>query len=263
MNFWCLLVVPLLWVVAGYSLAFKGTGGLIGSFDNAFEPPVAHRQRQCDRTAHHDLPRDLCVDYPGAHFWCRGRSNEVLLLGRCLFRSGHFSCTCQSPIGCSPPTDGCSHGVRSTSWWDLHPCQRRCGGARHGVVDWQAQGLALRGAPPHSMPLVMLGTGASVVRLVWVQVGSASAANGIAVQAFRQHLPLAGLRLLGSHGRWSSEFADGHFTNLGAGFRRGRRIGSHHAGMRLHGSDVSDRRRTHRRSHLQLRYFTEGQAWFR
>ena len=26
MNFWCILVVPLLWVVVGYSLSFNGSG---------------------------------------------------------------------------------------------------------------------------------------------------------------------------------------------------------------------------------------------
>jgi ammonium transporter, Amt family len=36
MNFWCLLVVPLLWAVVGYSLAFSGKGPVIGNFDRAF-----------------------------------------------------------------------------------------------------------------------------------------------------------------------------------------------------------------------------------
>ena len=33
MNFWCLLVVPLVWVIAGFSLAYSGSGTFIGNLD--------------------------------------------------------------------------------------------------------------------------------------------------------------------------------------------------------------------------------------
>lgn len=36
MSFWCLLVVPVLWAVVGYSLAFSGSGKFIGDFELAF-----------------------------------------------------------------------------------------------------------------------------------------------------------------------------------------------------------------------------------
>src|SRR5690606_16139753 len=36
MNFWCLLIVPVIWAVVGYSLAQSGDGGLIGNLDAAF-----------------------------------------------------------------------------------------------------------------------------------------------------------------------------------------------------------------------------------
>ena len=36
MNFWCVLVVPVLWAVVGFSLALSGSGRFIGNFDNAF-----------------------------------------------------------------------------------------------------------------------------------------------------------------------------------------------------------------------------------
>ncbi len=36
MNFWCLLVIPIVWAVLGYSLAFGGSGSLIGNLDFAF-----------------------------------------------------------------------------------------------------------------------------------------------------------------------------------------------------------------------------------
>src|SRR3954449_7661444 len=31
MNFWCLLVVPIIWVAVGFSLAYAGDGSLIGN----------------------------------------------------------------------------------------------------------------------------------------------------------------------------------------------------------------------------------------
>ena len=36
MNFWCILVIPLVWVVIGFSLAFSGDGSVIGNLDWAF-----------------------------------------------------------------------------------------------------------------------------------------------------------------------------------------------------------------------------------
>ena len=33
MNFWCLLVVPLLWALVGYSLSFSGSGSMLGNLD--------------------------------------------------------------------------------------------------------------------------------------------------------------------------------------------------------------------------------------
>ncbi len=36
MNFWCILIIPLVWVVIGFSLAFSGDGSVIGNLDWAF-----------------------------------------------------------------------------------------------------------------------------------------------------------------------------------------------------------------------------------
>ena len=37
MNFWCLLIIPIVWVVIGYSIAYGDTAGsLFGGFDAAF-----------------------------------------------------------------------------------------------------------------------------------------------------------------------------------------------------------------------------------
>src|SRR3954463_3917826 len=36
MNFWCLLIIPLVWVIIGFSLAYSGSGSFIGNLDWAF-----------------------------------------------------------------------------------------------------------------------------------------------------------------------------------------------------------------------------------
>jgi Amt family ammonium transporter len=36
MNFWCLLIVPVVWVIVGYSLAQSGDGAWLGNLDAAF-----------------------------------------------------------------------------------------------------------------------------------------------------------------------------------------------------------------------------------
>src|SRR5215207_1146763 len=36
MNFWCLLIVPIVWVAIGWTLSYSGDGSFIGNFDHAF-----------------------------------------------------------------------------------------------------------------------------------------------------------------------------------------------------------------------------------
>ena len=36
MNFYCLLIVPIVWVAVGYTLSYSGQGSFIGNFDLAF-----------------------------------------------------------------------------------------------------------------------------------------------------------------------------------------------------------------------------------
>ncbi|OWY60107.1 ammonia channel protein, partial [cyanobacterium TDX16] len=69
------------------------------------------------------------------------------------------------------------------------------------------------GHPPHSMPLVMLGTG--ILWLGWFgfNAGSAFAANGTAIQAFMNTFLAAAAAGIA----WAiiERVKDGHFTNLG------------------------------------------------
>src|SRR5690606_18607513 len=76
------------------------------------------------------------------------------------------------------------------------------------------RGWPSEGHPPHSMPLVMIGTGILWFGWFGFNAGSALAANGQAVQAFMNTFVAAAAAGLA----WAlvERVTDGHFTNLGA-----------------------------------------------
>jgi Amt family ammonium transporter len=76
------------------------------------------------------------------------------------------------------------------------------------------RGWPSQGHPPHSLPLVMLGTGILWFGWFGFNAGSALAANGTAVQAFMNTFLAAAASGLA----WAvvERMRDGHFTNLGA-----------------------------------------------
>jgi Amt family ammonium transporter len=82
------------------------------------------------------------------------------------------------------------------------------------LVLGKRKGWPQEGHPPHSMPLVMLGTGILWFGWFGFNAGSALAANGTAVQAFMNTFLAAAAAGLS----WAivERIRDGHFTNLGA-----------------------------------------------
>jgi len=82
------------------------------------------------------------------------------------------------------------------------------------LVLGKRRGWPREGAPPHSMPLVMLGTGILWFGWFGFNAGSALAANGTAIQAFLNTFLAAAAGGLA----WGvvEKLRDGHFTNLGA-----------------------------------------------
>jgi Amt family ammonium transporter len=82
------------------------------------------------------------------------------------------------------------------------------------LVLGKRRGWPGEGAPPHSMPLVMLGTGILWFGWFGFNAGSALAANGTAVQAFMNTFLAAAAGGLA----WClvERARDGHITNLGA-----------------------------------------------
>jgi Amt family ammonium transporter len=82
------------------------------------------------------------------------------------------------------------------------------------LVLGKRKGWPGEGHPPHSMPLVMLGTGILWFGWFGFNAGSALAANGTAIQAFMNTFLAAAAAGLA----WAvvERIRDGHFTNLGA-----------------------------------------------
>jgi Amt family ammonium transporter len=82
------------------------------------------------------------------------------------------------------------------------------------LVLGKRKGWPSEARPPHSMPLVMLGTGLLWFGWFGFNAGSALAANGTAVQAFVNTFLAAATAGLA----WAvvERVRDGHFTNLGA-----------------------------------------------
>jgi Amt family ammonium transporter len=81
------------------------------------------------------------------------------------------------------------------------------------LVLGKRKGWPSQGHPPHSMPLVMLGTGILWFGWFGFNAGSALAANGQAVQAFMNTFLAAAAA--GLSWGFVEKFREGHFTNLG------------------------------------------------
>ena len=63
MNFWCLLAIPVLWVVVGYSL-MTGSNKFIGNFDFAFLNGMGIGAEDGDQPAVRGVPGDVRGDHP-------------------------------------------------------------------------------------------------------------------------------------------------------------------------------------------------------
>ncbi|MFZ4518470.1 MAG: ammonium transporter [Microthrixaceae bacterium] len=224
MNFWCLLIVPIVWVIAGFSLAYSGSGSIIGNLDWS-------------------LLRNMGIDAADA-----GGDGGKLLLA-CIFL-GMFAVITPALISGAvagrmkfsawavfvpawillvycPVSFWIYGGVWGdglTGWLGVRGSLDFAGGTvihvNAGIAALAAvlllgkrHGWPREGHPPHSMPLVMLGTGILWFGWFGFNAGSAFAANGTAIQAFlNTFLAAAAGGLV-----WGvvERIKDGHFTNLG------------------------------------------------
>jgi Amt family ammonium transporter len=212
MNFYCILIVPLLWVGIGYSLSsVPFDNDFIGNFDSFFL-------------------KDISTAGDG------GALATVAFLGM-------FAAITPALI-----SGAVADRMKFSTWaifvpvWHLLvyvPVWKWVYGGflgQRGSLDFaggtaihvnagiaalavvlvlgKRKGWPQEGAPPHSMPLVMLGTGILWFGWFGFNAGSALAANGQAAQAFMNtFLAAAAAGLAWVVVEW---IRDGHPTNLGA-----------------------------------------------
>ena len=142
MNFWCLLVVPLLWAIAGYSLAFNGSGSILGNLDKSM---LRGLDFSTGEPAIMIFLATFAAITPGAHLRCRRRSDEVRRLGgvRAVvesdrLRAGHLL----GVLGQRVAPDTRLVGLRRRY---RHPRQRRRGRLGDDPAVGQAERLAREG----------------------------------------------------------------------------------------------------------------------
>ena len=214
MNFWCLLTIPILWVVVGYSLAQSPfENDLIGGFDNALLDGLGINGEDGGMTL-------AVVAFLGMF----AVITPALISGAVADRMKFSAWALFAPLWVLlvfVPVFKWVYG----GWLGQRGSLDFAGGTAIHVnagiaalacvyVLGKRRGWPSQGHPPHSLPLVMLGTGILWFGWFGFNAGSALAANGTAVQAFMNTFLAAAASGLA----WAvvERMRDGHFTNLGA-----------------------------------------------
>jgi Amt family ammonium transporter len=213
MNFWCLLIVPIVWAVGGFSIAqVPFENDFIGNLDAAFL-------------------RGYGITGDGgfglvtlAFLGMFAVITPALISGAVADRMKFAAWAIFVPVWlilvfC--PVFKWVYG----GWLGQRGSLDFAGGTAIHVnagiaalaavlVLGKRRGWPGEGHPPHSMPLVMLGTGILWFGWFGFNAGSALAANGTAIQAFMNTFLAAAAAGLA----WAvvERLRDGHFTNLGA-----------------------------------------------
>jgi Amt family ammonium transporter len=220
MNFWCLLAVPIVWVVAGFSLAYSGDGKFIGNLDWAFLSNMNITDESAGKTL-------LAVGFLGMFAVITPALISGAIADRFKFSAWAIFVPVWVLLVYCPVSFwiyGGAWGDGLTGWLGTRGSLDFAGGTvihvnagiaalAAALIVGKRKGWPKEGHPPHSMPLVMLGTG--ILWLGWFgfNAGSAFAANGIAIQAFLNTFLAAAAAGIA----WAvvERIKDGHFTNLG------------------------------------------------
>ncbi len=213
MNFYCVLVVPILWVVVGYSLSQAPfENDVIGGFDHAFLNGIGILD---------DGGSTLAVI---AFLGMFAAITPALISGAVADRMKFSAWAIFVPLWSLlvyVPVFKWVYG----GWLGQRGSIDFAGGTAIHVnagiaalaavlVLGKRKGWPTEGHPPHSMPLVMIGTGILWFGWFGFNAGSALAANGQAIQAFMNtFLAAAAAGLAWVAVEW---LRDGHPTNLGA-----------------------------------------------
>jgi ammonium transporter, Amt family len=220
MSFWCLLIVPIVWVVVGFSLAYSGAGSFIGNLDWAFLNGMSITDDSGGATL-------AAVAFLGMFAVITPALISGAVADRMKFSAWAAFVPAWLLLVYCPVSFWIYGGVWGdglTGWLGARGSLDFAGGTvihvNAGIAALAAvlvlgrrRGWPKEGHPPHSMPLVMLGAG--ILWLGWFgfNAGSAFAANGTAIQAFMNTFLAAAAAGLA----WAvvERRRDGHFTNLG------------------------------------------------
>ncbi|MEQ1873683.1 MAG: ammonium transporter [Ilumatobacteraceae bacterium] len=212
MNFWCLLTIPIVWAVVGYSLAQSGDGSFIGNFDLAFLDGLSI-------TGEDGGAGLLTMVFLGMF----AVITPALISGAVAGRMKFSAWAIFAPVWLLLVFVPVFKWVYGGWIGDRGALDFAGGTAIHvnaGIAALAAilvlgkrKGWPDKIQPPHSMPLVMLGTGILWFGWFGFNAGSALHANGQAVQAFINTFLAAAAAGLS----WTivERLRDGHFTNLG------------------------------------------------
>ncbi len=214
MNFWCLLVVPVVWAIGGFSLAqVPFENDFIGSFDSAFLRGLGILGEDGGGSL-------LTAMFLGMFAVITPALISGAVAGRMKFAAWAVFVPVWLILVFVPVFKWVYGG-----WLGQRGSLDFAGGtAIHvnaGVAALAAvlvlgkrKGWPEEGHPPHSMPLVMIGTGILWFGWFGFNAGSALGASGTAIQAFTNTFLAAAAAGLA----WAvvERLRDGHFTNLGA-----------------------------------------------
>jgi Amt family ammonium transporter len=213
MNFWCLLIVPVVWVLCGYSLAQGGDlGAWIGDLEWAGLKGLNLATDGGTQLAFVIFLGMFAVITP------------ALISGAVADRMKFSAWAIFVPVWLLlvfVPVFKWVYG----GWLAERGSIDFAGGTAIHVnagiaalalvlVLGKRKGWPQEGHPPHNMPMVMLGTGILWFGWFGFNAGSAGAANGQAIAAFLNTFLAAAAAGLA----WAivEKLRDGHFTNLGA-----------------------------------------------
>ena len=214
MNFWCLAVIPILWAIVGFSLISGGDGAFIGNFDFAFldaEPDTL-----------------IFIVYLGAFATITPALISGAVADRMKFSAWAWFVPLWSLLVYVPVTFWIYGGTDAegnlTGWLNVRGSLDFAGGTAIHVnagiaalaavfVLGKRRGWPKEGHPPHSMPLVMIGTGILWFGWFGFNAGAGGLEDGVAIQAFANTFFAAAAGGLA----WgvTERIKDGHFTNLG------------------------------------------------
>ena len=223
-NFFAMGLISVLWAVAGFSLAFGGTGKYIGNFDFAFMKDLATIESLPGYTG------DFALAIPVLAFFAYQMMFAVitpaLITGATADRLKFSAYAILIGIWAIIVYPTVAHWVFSPNGWLFQRGALDFAGGAVVHINAGAAALAVilvlgnrkgwprEAMPPHNLPFVMLGTGILWFGWFGFNAGSALLANGLAAQA------LVNTHLAAASGMLAWLFVEklraGHATTLGA-----------------------------------------------